>query len=151
MSRKDSPQLRTVGQVERLYAGAMADYARGCYKPAAKALLGLILIDPSQARFFKGMAACLQLSGNYQQAAMAYASAYSLKADDPTVLLYLAQCFAGVKGWKEAGEAAQTFLDETKDCEAYGELRSQAMQVVHTAEFNMNSQRRDQYDHDQQR
>jgi len=142
MSRNVVSQPRTVGQVERLYATAMADYARGCYTPAAKTLLGLILVDASQARFFKGMAACMQLSGHYQQAAMAYASAYTLKPDDPTVLLYLAQCFVGAKGWQEAREAAQTFLSETEGAETHGELRGQALQLIRSAEFNLANQKK---------
>jgi tetratricopeptide (TPR) repeat protein len=139
MSRSPSfPRLKTLGEVERLYAAAMADYAHGRYLPAAKTLLGLILVDASQARFFKGMAACMQLSGRYQQAVMGYASAYSLEPADATLLFYLAQCFAKVEGWREAGEAAQTFLDETADSERYGDLRGQALAMVRTANAKMN-------------
>lgn len=130
---------RTVGEVERLYAAAMGDYAHGRYMSAAKTLLGLIFIDPSQARFFKGVAACMQLSGKYQQAAMGYASAYSLQPGDVTVLFYLAQCFMGVGGWIQAREAAQTFLDETDGSEAHADMRSRARAIVKSAAKKMNS------------
>lgn len=130
---------RTVGEVERLYASAMGDYAQGRYMLAAKTLLGLIFIDPSQARFFKGVAACMQLTGRYQQAAMGYASAYSLQPDDVTVLFYLAQCFMGVGGWTQASEAAQTFLDETAGSDAHADMRSRARAIVKSAAKKMNS------------
>ena len=127
---------RTVGEVERLYAAAKSDYERGRYIPAAQTLLGLILVDASQARFFKALAACMHLSGNHQQAAMGYASAYALDASDPTLLLHLAQCFVGVGGWGEAEEAAQTFLDETVGSVALADLRSEAMRIIKSAELN---------------
>jgi tetratricopeptide (TPR) repeat protein len=127
-----------VGEVESLYAAAMADYAQGRYLPAARTLLGLILVDSSQARFFKGMAACMQLTGRYQEAVMGYASAYSLQPTDATPLFYLAQCFAKVGGWCEAGEAAQTFLDETAGSDAHGDMRNKALGIVRTAEAKMN-------------
>lgn len=138
MSRVPSSGPRTVGEVERLYAASMADYAQGRYLPAAKTLLGLILVDSSQARFFKGMAACMQLSGKYQQAVMGYASAYSLEPTDTTLLFYLAQCFSMVGGWREAGEAAQTFLDETTGSDIHGDLRGKALLIVKTAEAKIN-------------
>lgn len=125
------PRARTVGEVERLYAVAMGEYAQARYLPAARLLMGLILIDPSQARFFKGMAACMQLLGRYQQASMGYATAYSLQSDDVTLLFYLAQCFAGAGGWREAGEAAQTFLDVTAGSNDHVELRAQALRLIH--------------------
>lgn len=130
---------RTVGEVERLYAAAMGDYAQGRYMPAAKTLLGLIFIDPSQARFFKGVAACMQLSGKYQQAAMGYATAYSLQPEDATVLFYLAQCFMGLGGWMQASEAAQTFLDETAGSEDHADMRSRALGIVKSAAKKMHS------------
>lgn len=130
---------RTVGEVERLYAAAMGDYAQGRYMLAAKTLLGLIFIDPTQARFFKGVAACMQLSGKYQQAAMGYASAYSLQPGDATVLFYLAQCFMGVGGWLQASEAAQAFLDDTAGSDAYGDMRSRALGIVKSAAKKMHS------------
>lgn len=140
MPRAPSSRLVTVGDAERLYAAAMADYAQGRYQAAAKTLLGLIMVDASQARFFKGMAACMQLSGRYQQAVMGYASAYSLEPTDVTVLFYLAQCFASVGGWCEAGEAAQTFLDETTiDSGRHGVMRDRALGIVKTAEAKMNA------------
>lgn len=138
MSRSPSSRLRTVGEVERLYAAAMADYAQGRYLPAAETLLGLILVDSSQARFFKGMAACMQVSGRYQQAVMGYATAYSLEPADATLLFYLAQCFSKVGGWREAGEAAQTFLDETVGSDVHGDMRGRALVMVRTAEAKMN-------------
>lgn len=142
MSRALSSRPRTVGEVERLYAAAMADYAQGRYLPAAKTLLGLILVDSSQARFFKGMAACMQVSGKYQEAVMGYASAYSLQPTDATLLFYLAQCFAKAGGWCEAGEAAQTFLNETAGSEGHGEMRRKALGIVRVAETRMNSKER---------
>jgi tetratricopeptide (TPR) repeat protein len=138
MPRSVRPQRNTIGEVERLYAAAMADYAQGRYLPAARTLLGLILVDSSQARFFKGMAACMQLTGRYQEAVMGYASAYSLQPTDATSLFYLAQCFAKVGGWCEAGEAAQTFLDETSGSDGHGDMRSKALGIVRAAETKMN-------------
>lgn len=125
----------TVGEAERLYAAAMADYAQGRYAPAAKLLLGLILVDATQARFFKGMAACMQLMGRYREAAMGYASAIALQPEDDTLLFYLAQCLAGAGGWPEAGEAAQTFLDRTAAASgAHAGLRGKALALVRLAE-----------------
>lgn len=138
MSRAPSSRPGTVGEIERLYAAAMADYAQGRYLPAAKTLLSLILVDSSQARFFKGMAACMQVSGRYQEAVMGYASAYSLQPTDATLLFYLAQCFAKVGGWREAGEAAQTFLDETAGSDRHGDMRSKALGMIRAAEAKMN-------------
>lgn len=142
MTRTLASRLGTVGEVERLYAAAMADYAQGRYLPAAKTLLGLILVDASQARFFKGMAACMQVSGRYREAVMGYASAYSLQPTDATLLFYLAQCFAKVGGWCEAGEAAQTFLDETAGSDGHADMRSKALGIVRTAEAKMNLKER---------
>lgn len=138
MSQFPSSGHRTVGEVERLYADAMTDYAQRRYLSAAKTLLGLIFVDPSQARFFKGMAACMQISGRYQQAVMGYASAYSLEPTDATLLFYLAQCFAKVGGWREAAEAAQTFLDETAGSNTHGAMRGRALLIVRTAEAKLN-------------
>lgn len=137
-SQRAKPQTRrkTVGQVERLYAAAMADYSQGRYASAAKTLLGLILLDASQARFFKGVAACMQLTGKFKHAAQGYASAYALDPGDKTLLFHLAQCFVSVGAWQEANEAAQTFLDETAGSEADADIRQLALRIIHSAKHH---------------
>lgn len=120
-----------MGELEKMYAQAVAEYSQSRYMSASKIFLGLIQMDSSQARFFNGIAACMQMLGRHEQASLAYATAYQLKPDDPMPLLYLAQCFFSVGGKQEANEAAQTFLNATAEkVLVHRQSRVQAVAIV---------------------
>lgn len=104
----------TAGKMERLYAAAVAHYRHGRYAAGLLLFQGLLRLDLTQARFFKGCGACLQRLGRHQAAAMQYAAVYALDDSDPSPLLHLAECFAAVGAGQETREAAQEFLNASQ-------------------------------------
>lgn len=92
------------------YAHGYMLYTRGQYLQALKIFGMLVQQDCSEAKYFKSLAACMQMLKQYQGAALAYANAYALDGNDSSILFYLAQCFLAVQRPTEGREAVEEFL-----------------------------------------
>lgn len=80
-------------QMENLYALAYQYYNADNYEDARNIFRALCLYDPSEEKYFMGLAASEQGLGNYQQASDLYATAAVLSGlKDPQPMYYAAVC-----------------------------------------------------------
>ncbi len=83
----------TPEQMETVYALAYQYYNAQNYEQAVKLFNGLCLFDPSEQKYFTGLAACEQALKNYEHAANLYSvSAVLSGLKDPEPMYYAAVC-----------------------------------------------------------
>lgn len=106
-------------QIESLYALAYEQYEAGNYDNAKSLFNTLLLLDPSQVRFFMGQAACLQASKQYEQAIASYSRAFAVSMfKNPEALYNSAMCFLKLGQRQEALDLLSdidTFTDQENE------------------------------------
>lgn len=79
--------------VEQIYAAAAKLYENGSYSNAYNLFRLLVMIDHFDERFIFSMAACMQVQGQYFQAATSYLFAASLEPGYPWSYFHAAECY----------------------------------------------------------
>ena len=96
---------------EELYPLALDAYTCGNYEEGTKLFKHLVAVSSLTCKYWKGLASCLQLSGNLQEAASSWAMVVLLDGKDPTAHFYAAQCLMAL-GNKEDALKAMTLAKE---------------------------------------
>lgn len=104
--------------LEILYASAYNLYEQGAYAKASELFTGLVLHDPFQTRFWKGLAASKQMQKEYKAALHAWGILALLEGHKPETHFHAAECYLS-QGEKEdalkALNLAQAKLENTSD------------------------------------
>lgn len=90
---------------ETLYAAAYGIYDVGDYEKGADLFTHLILHDPFDVRFWKGLAASHQMQKHYLDALKAWAIVCLLSGQDPTGHFHAAECYLSLDEIEEAKKA----------------------------------------------
>lgn len=117
-------------QQEALYIKAYRFYQNENYEDAVKIFLTLLREDKTEARFYKGMASCLQMLQDYEKAVSHYAFGYVLDQSDPMPLFYVGQCLGADNKPDEAIGAFEEFIDEAKTNPSLHSMRQQAIDLI---------------------
>ena len=108
-------------KVERLYAMAYGLYGSKHYTDASYFFRMLLVANPRETKYWKGLGACLHMNGEHQEAINCYVCAQLLTKDQPDPMLYIhaADCYfatgqidAGIKALDGALLSAQEKMDE---------------------------------------
>ncbi len=88
-------QMFDVGDdtIEGLYTQAYMLYNQGKFKEASLIFVVLALLDPNQAKFHIGSAACLHRMEKYEKAAQIYLIASALDQQNPLPHFHAADCY----------------------------------------------------------
>ncbi len=97
---------------EALYGTAFAFYEVGSYAKGAQLFTQLLLSDPFASRYWKGLAACRQLMGEYTASLHAWGLLALLQDGDPLPHFHAAECLLSLNEDQEAFKA----LDAAKMC-----------------------------------
>jgi type III secretion system low calcium response chaperone LcrH/SycD len=90
-------------QLEALYAFGHSLYTAGSYNDAVTVFQGLCLYDYGDSRFWTGLGASLQGSGQYEKAIDVYSmAAMTTGLADPGPIYYAAQCYLKLNKVEEA-------------------------------------------------
>ncbi|MEM1304183.1 MAG: SycD/LcrH family type III secretion system chaperone [Planctomycetota bacterium] len=100
--------------LEVLYNFAYTEHQQGKYADAATTFTYLCQCDHRQARFWMGLGACHQMSGNYEGAVLAYTQASECDPPDPKAPLHAAECLLTL-GFIEDSLAALDFAVDLAD------------------------------------
>ena len=90
---------------ETIYAVAFGKYDIGAYKDAADFFTQLILHDPYDPRFWKGLAASCQMQKEYQASLHAWAVHALLSGHSTTSHFHAAECYLSMGEIEEAKKA----------------------------------------------
>lgn len=115
---------------EVLYGHAVACYGKEQYTDAMCAFVLLMREGPAEARYYKGTAACYQMTKEFGKAAAFYGFTYLLKHDDPAPLCHVGQCLLAEDQPGEALEAYQLFLSESEGNPYCMDLRQHAQSMI---------------------
>lgn len=107
-------------KIKELYAFAYSFYREKQYEEANPFFRFLVLCRPSEAKYWKGFAACLQMQREYEEAINCYLYAQMLNQDKPDPYLYVhaADCYLALKRVEsglKALEAARISAEDIQD------------------------------------
>lgn len=81
---------------ELLYSISYAHYEQGNYPKAISLFSQLVTEDPSEERFWRGLASARQMAGLYEEATYAWGFAAVLANNDPLPHFHAAECLITV-------------------------------------------------------
>jgi secretion system chaperone SscA len=90
--------------IEHMYAYGYRLYNHGNYKKAREVFSGLMILQPDDARFYLGQAACYQRLEDWEKAAAAYNTSSALDQKSPMPLFYMFECLNQLKRYDEGAE-----------------------------------------------
>lgn len=107
-------------KIKEMYALAYFLYGQQHYLDASHFFRQLAAARPSEAKYWKGLGACLQMLKDYDGALNCYASAQMLNGaqKDPYLYLHAADCYIALKEVKNAFkalDAARLRAEKTKE------------------------------------
>ena len=127
----------TEDEMEAIYHLAYNAYRQGKYADARKLFQFLALNDHVESRFWMGLAATCQMSGEYRQAVAAYEMAAILEATNPWPPFHAGECYMAMNDWEKSARALQAveILCDAADGEGHhAELRTRAVQLSKVVE-----------------
>lgn len=95
----------SISQRETIYAAAFGMYERGEYSQSADFFTMLILHDPYEVRFWKGLASSRQMEKKFKEALHAWAIHALLSGQDPMTHFHAAECYLSMGEKEEAKKA----------------------------------------------
>ena len=95
----------TDDELEAVYNLAHNAYQQQRYEDARKLFQFLAENDHAESRFWMGLAASYQMTGEYEQAVTAYGVAALLDATDPRMPLHACECYVAMNDWESGRKA----------------------------------------------
>lgn len=107
MEMLEQAPVPTEEKKKEIYYIAYALYRDKCYQEAILFFRFLTMVEPAQIRYWKGLAASLQMAREYSQAICCYNCAQTLNGPqaDPYLDIYRADCYFALKQVKKGLEA----------------------------------------------
>ncbi len=90
---------------ETLYGAAYGIYESGEYEKGANLFTRLLLHDPYDLRFWKGLASCHQMLCEYKEALYAWSIVSLLGENPPQAHFHAAECYLSLEDRDEAKKA----------------------------------------------
>lgn len=97
----------TAEEREIIYGAAFAKYQVGDYGHAVSFFTQLVLHDPGNIRFWKGLASSLQMKKDFKEALRAWATFALLSGHDPAGHFHAAECLLSIGEKDEAKKALE--------------------------------------------
>lgn len=103
-------------KIEEMHALAYFLYGQQHYLDASYIFRQLTIARPSEAKYWKGLGACLQMLKDYNDALNCYVSAQLLNGEspDPYLYLYAADCYLALKEVKSGFKALEAAKIQAK-------------------------------------
>lgn len=118
--------------LETLYTHAYHFYERSDYAKASKLFTQLVMHDPFQGRFWKGLAASNQMQKEYKAALYAWGVLALLEGHDPMAHFHAAECYLSDGEIEEAKKALTcATLHLRKDHPLSAQIHSLAKELTH--------------------
>lgn len=95
----------TAWQKQSIYDAAMSQYLSGSYTQAADFFIQLILQDPHEVKFWRGLACARQMQESYEEALRAWSIVCLLDEQSAEGHFHAAQCYVALGNANEAQKA----------------------------------------------
>ncbi len=122
-------------EMEEIYNEAYRYYQENHYVEASTAFRWLVLLNPFIGKYWRGLAASLQLLNKYEKALHAYAMTALLESDDPYPHFYAYECYKALKNKEEAARALQSAYAKTNKPE-FKKLKEEIGKLIQKLEGN---------------
>ena len=127
----------TGDEMEAVYHLAYNAYRQGKYPDARKLFQFLALNEHVESRFWMGLAATCQMSGEHRQAVAAYEMAAVLEATNPWPPFHAGECYMAMNDWERSAKALQAveiLCEAAEGDEDHAELRARAARLSKVVE-----------------
>ena len=127
----------TDDEMEAVYHLAYNAYRQCKYQDARKLFQFLVLNDHVENRFWMGLAATCQMSGDYREAVAAYEMAAVLEATNPWPPFHAGECYMAMNDWEKsrmALQAVEVLCGAAAEEAGHAELRARAAQLSRMVE-----------------
>ncbi len=112
-------------EMEEVYHEAYRFYQEDVYLEASAAFRWLVLLNPFVDKYWKGLAASLQLLGKYEKALHAYAMAALLDSDNPYPHFHAYECYEDMHNPEDAEKALDLAYQRTLGNETHRDLQQE--------------------------
>ena len=116
----------TEQECEGLYQFGHGFYSQGRYQEAFRIFALLVTYDHLEPRYLMALAASAQMLGRYRDALQHYSTATLLMIDNPTPLLYSAECCIALRETEGAVESLRLALEICDDDPEHAAVRTRA-------------------------
>lgn len=116
--------------VEGLYSQAYRLYNTGKYKDASQLFRLLIMIDPTEAKYTMGMAACFHMLKEYESAVSAYALCGIIDPDSPIPHYHSSDCYIQMKDYVSAMIALEMAIKRAGEKPEFQSLKDRALMTM---------------------
>lgn len=116
-------------EMHRIYKLACEHYGYENYSNARDLFLLLITLRDNDAFYWSGLAMAEQRLGHYETAIMAYAKAAEYNPNDPSVVLYAANCLRLQNRLSDALQVLDALIEDINGEEPWQKLKQQAAQL----------------------
>ncbi len=116
-------------EMEEIYCEAYRLYQEDIYLESSTAFRWLVLLNPFVAKYWKGLAASLQLMEKYEKALHAYAMAALLDSDNPYPHFHAFECYESMENDEDADKALDLAYHRTLGKESYRDLQEEIGQI----------------------
>ena len=117
-------------EFDALYTLAYNFYNQGKYSEALQAFGFLLMHDQLERKYYKAFGSCLQMLKRYEEAIRNYSMASILDLTDPEPTFHTAECMVAIGMPKEAMEALQYVLNDTKSKPDYAAMHERATAMM---------------------
>ncbi|HYC37691.1 MAG TPA: SycD/LcrH family type III secretion system chaperone [Usitatibacter sp.] len=117
-------------EFDALYALGYNLYNQGKFGEALQAFGWLLMHDQLERKYYKAFGSCLQMLKRYEEAVRNYSMASILDLTDPEPTFHTAECMVALGMPKEAIEALEMVLLDTKDKPDYQVMNQRARAMI---------------------
>lgn len=116
-TKEATSPLRSYSDAERetLYSSGYHFYAQGSFEKASDLFLQLILCEPYEENYWRGLASSYQMQSKWDEALHAWALCALLKEEDPLPHYHAAECLFSKKEKEETQKALRQAKLRCKD------------------------------------
>jgi len=119
-------------QIESIYAQAYRYYNTGKYKEAGELFRYLMMLNPTEAKYTLGLAACFHLMKDYEAAAQIYLLCNLLDDKSPIPAFHASDCYLQMKDKVSALVSLNMAIKKAGDKPEYQVLKDRALLTVET-------------------
>lgn len=125
MSPKDAMGI-TNDMLEGIYSFGYRLYNNGKYNDAAPIFRLLVLLDPGQAKYLMGLAACFHMCKDYLSASTTYSLCSLIDLDDPLPFYHASDCYLQLGEQETALKCLEISIAKMENRPQYAVLQERA-------------------------
>ncbi len=128
--------------VEGIYGQAYRLYNTGKYKDAIQLFRLLITLNPTEAKYSMGIAACFHMLKEYENAIGAYTLCGAIDPDNPIPYYHVSDCYIKMEDKRSALIALEFALNRVGDKPEYATIKDRITRSIESLKKEIKEERR---------